>query len=233
MDRTTRNLKQLALATSLLLAFAAASGLQAQQDASKAQNPPEPRPLAEGQRGRWPAEEPGSRLMGTITTVGVDRFEIKGRDGTAQTVMVNAQTHYRQNKKDIQLEDLKAGDRVFVRGETNDNKEFVAAAVTRITDEDVQRMQQMQGHRAFGEITAIQGNQLKIRNRRQGEKTVVVNDQTTFTKDGATIALKDLKLGDRILAVGDEANGQFAATKVMTGQLQPGPGQWSPNDQTH
>lgn len=170
--------------------------------------------------------------MGTITTVGVDRFEIKGRDGAAQTVMVNPQTHYRQDQKDIQLEDLKAGDRVFVRGETNDNKEFVASAVTRITDEDIQRMQQMQGHRAFGEITAIEGNQLKIRNRRQGEKTVVVNDQTTFMKDGAAITLKDLKVGDRILAEGDDANGQFTATRVTTGQLR-GPGQWRPNDETH
>ncbi len=232
MGRTTRNLKQLALATSLVLAFSAASGLLAQHDSSKAQNPPESRPPAEGQPGRGPTEEPGSRRMGTITTVGVDRFEIKGRDGTAETVMVNAQTHYRQNQKDIQLEDLKAGDRVFVRGEANDNKEFVAAVVTRITDEDVQRMQQMQGHRAFGEIVAIEGNQLKIRNRRQGEKTVVVNDQTTFTKDGATITLKDLKVGDRIFAVGDEANGQFAATRVMTGQLH-GPGQWQPNDENH
>ncbi len=232
MERTTKNLKQLALATSLVLALSAASGLLAQQDSSKAQNSAEPRPPAEGQPGRESTEQPGSRRMGTITTVGVDRFEIKGRDGTAQTVMVNGQTHYRQNQKDIQLEDLKAGDRVFVRGETNDNKEFVAAAVTRITDEDVQRMQQMQGHRAFGEIVAVEGNQLKIRNRRQGEKTVVVNDQTTFTKDGAAITLKDLKLGDRILAVGDEANGQFAATRVMTGQLR-GPGQWRQNDETH
>ena len=50
-----------------------------------------------------PGQEPARQgmggpppVMGTITSVGVDRFEIKKPDGTTQTVMVNDQTHYRQ-----------------------------------------------------------------------------------------------------------------------------------------
>ena len=38
-------------------------------------------------------------VLGTITSVGVDRFEIKKPDGATQTVMVNDQTHYRQRRK--------------------------------------------------------------------------------------------------------------------------------------
>jgi len=41
-------------------------------------------------------------------------------------------------------------------------------------------------------------------------------------KDGQPIALKDLKVGDRIFAVGSESQGQFLATRVMTGQFRPG-----------
>ena len=73
------------------------------------------------------------------------------------------------------------------------------------------------GNRAGGEILSIDGNQIKVRGR-QGERTIVVNDKTTFAKEGQTITLKDLKVGDRIFAMGKEANGQFVATEVRSGR---------------
>ena len=136
--------------------------------------------------------------------------------------MVNDQTRYRQERQDIQLEDLKTGDRVMVMGRPGANNEFVAAMVRRVTDAEAQFMQNA-GDRAFGEIVSIDKNEIKVRNRRQGEKSIVVNDQTQFVKDGQPIALKDLKGGDRIFAVGKETDGQFMASRVATGQFR-GPG---------
>ena len=176
-----------------------------------------------------PRQAAGPPLGGTITSVGVDRFEIKKMDGSTQTVMVDEHTRYRQGQQDIQLEDLKPGDRVFIRGQANSNKEFVAENVRRITAEEVQRFQNA-GERVFGAIVSIDKNQLKVSNPRQGGRIVVVNDQTQFMKDGQPIALKDLKVGDRIFAVGNETQGQFLATRVMTGQFR-GPGQRRDNQQ--
>jgi 3-dehydroquinate synthase class II len=144
-------------------------------------------------------------------------------DGSTQTVMVDEHTRYRQGQQDIQLEDLKPGDQVFVRGQANSNKEFVAEAVRRVTADEMQRFQNA-GERVFGAIVSIDKNQLKVSNPRQGERTVLVNDQTQFMKDGQPIALKDLKVGDRIFALGKETQGQFLATRVVTGQFR-GPGQ--------
>src|SRR3989454_1188886 len=159
------------------------------------------------------------RALGTITSVGVDRLEIKKMDGTAQTVMVDGQTRYRGGRrdaqKDLHLEDLKPGDHVFVQARASDNKEFTALMVRRVSDEEIQAFS---GERAFGEITSIDGNQIKVRNPRQGEKTVVVNDQTVFMKEGQPITFKDLKVGDRIFAQGKETNGQFIAARIFTGQ---------------
>jgi hypothetical protein len=56
-----------------------------------------------------------------------------------------------------------------------------------------------------------------VRNPWQGEKTIVINDQTTFSKEGQTITSKDLKVGDRVFASGKEVQGQFMATQVRTG----------------
>jgi hypothetical protein len=70
--------------------------------------------------------------------------------------------------------------------------------------------------RTGGQILSINQNQIVVRNPRQGEKTIVINDQTTFTKEGQAITAKDLKVGDRIFASGKEVQGQFVATQVRT-----------------
>jgi hypothetical protein len=165
-----------------------------------------------------PPEAGEDRAIGTIVSVGVDRFEIKKMDGSSQTILVDDQTKYQQGQQAIQLEDLKAGDRVAIRGRTNDHKEFVAVMVRRFTEEEAQRSQNP-GERAFGEIVSIATGQIKIQSPRQGERTIVVNEQTEFVKDGQPITLKDLKVGDRIFAQGKETQGQFVATRVMTGQF--------------
>jgi len=73
------------------------------------------------------------------------------------------------------------------------------------------------GPRAFGEITSIDGNTIKVHGRR-GDSVIVVNDKTTFNKEGQPAALKDFKVGDRIFATGTESNGQLAATEVRSGR---------------
>ena len=62
--------------------------------------------------------------------------------------------------------------------------------------------------------------------RRNGERVIVVNDQTTFAKEGQTVTLKDLKVGDRIFATGKEVDGKFVATEVRSGRPGGGRGGW-------
>ena len=214
-------------------------------------------------RSDRPRRVGGRGLGGTVTSVGVDRFEIKSMDGSAHTVLVDDQTQYREGQKEIQLEDLKVGDHVMVLGKPSptaasptgtgaaalpagspaappatsanpagagsDQPGFTAAMVRRLTDADLQRFQAggaMAGERVFGEIVSIDNNQLRVRNPRSGDETVVVvGAQTTFMKDNQASALKDLKVGDRIFALGQTVNAQFAATSVMSGQMRGG-GQW-------
>jgi membrane carboxypeptidase/penicillin-binding protein len=202
--------QRIAIALGLTLAFTYI-GIAAQQNPQQRETKPETRELG------------GERAFGTITSVGVDRLAIKKIDGSTQTVMVDDKTQYRQGQQEIKLEDLKPGDRVGIRSHLNSDKEWVAVMVRRITEEEAQRFQNS-GDRVFGEIVSIENNQIKVHNRVQGEQIVVVNDQTVFMKQGEPITLKDLKAGDRIFALGKEAEGKFVAIRVFTGQFR-GPNQ--------
>jgi hypothetical protein len=228
--------KKFLLSIAMLLTINLASVLAAQQNFPSA-----------GQEGPRQGMGGPPPVMGMVTSVGVDRFEIKKPDGTKQTVLVNDQTHFRQRQgqdqppQELQLEDLKVGDHVMVRGTPNAEKQVVAMGVNRVTEEQLRRFQSgggpgrgqggpggggpMAGNRAGGEILSIDQNQIKVRNRR-GDRIIVINDKTTFAKDGQTITLKDLKVGDRIFAIGKEASDKLVATEVRVGGQGQGRGGW-------
>lgn len=180
-------------------------------------------PPRRGPGGDWRGEQGGERVMGTVVSIGVDRLTVKTMDGKEQTVLVNDRTQYREEQKEIQLEDLKPGDHVFLRGLSSQDHQLTALMVRRASAEQMQRFGG-EGDRAFGEIIAIEKNQLKLRNRRQGERVVTINEQTTFMKQGKPSTLQELKVGDRIMAVGKEANGTFTAARIMSGMMPGGPG---------
>ena len=202
---------QFRLSMAILLALTLAGPLAA-QGTPPGQGPQPPR-----------REMGGERVLGTVASVGVDRFEVKKPDGTTQIVLVNNQTSYMEQQQRFQLEDLKPGDHIAVRGNLNSDKQFVALGVRRVTEEQLQRFQAGgdrgpgAGDRIGGDIISIDQNRIVVRNPWQGEKTIAINDQTTFSKEGQTITSKDLKVGDRIFASGKEVQGQFMATQVRTG----------------
>jgi len=186
-------------------------------NAGLAQETPQPGPGARLEPGH---EFGGARVMGIVASVGVDRFSVKAPEGNEQTVLVDEQTRYREGQKDIQLKDLKPGDRVFVRAQTDTSNGLKAQMARRLAEEEMQRFGS--GERAFGEIIAIEKNQPKLRNPRQGERIVKFDAQTTFVKEGKPSTLQELKVGDRIMAIGKETSHGFTATRIMAGPMQRG-----------
>jgi hypothetical protein len=214
-----RSLPALTAGLAILLSIS----LMAQSQGQENEPPPGPPPM---QQGVGPGmRSPGAG--GTIVSVGVGQIQIKKMNGETQTVLVNDQTRIREgqrdNQKTLRLDDLKPGDHVMVMGQLNDNKEFVATFVHRLTPEEMARSQSA-GDRAFGQIVSIEGNEMKVHNQYRGDQTIVVNDQTTFMRDGQAITLKDLKVGERVFAMGKETDGKLTAERVTTGRMMRGRG---------
>ncbi|GEM_PF-4253470 len=147
-------------------------------------------------------------VIGTVTTVGVDQFQIKGTDGKTITVKMSGHTRFRDGQQEIHLEDIKPDDTVIVMGRTSGPDEMTAFAVRKRAAGQAARMQN--GNRAFGRIVSIQGNEVKVENPFQGQQTVVeVTGQTKFSR----------KVGDGMMAVGQRKDGEFVAQRVFTGNL--------------
>jgi hypothetical protein len=195
--------------------------LMAQSQGQENEPPPPPPPMQQGMGSGMR----GPRAGGTIVSVGVGQFQIKETNGETRTVLVNDQTRIREgrrdNQKTLELDDLKPGDHVIVMGQLNDNKELVASFVHRFTPDEMARFQNA-GDRAFGQIVSIEGNEIKVHNQFRGDQTIVVNDQTTFLRDGQAITLKDLNVGERIFAVGKETDGKLTAERVTSGRMMRG-----------
>lgn len=212
-------------ALTLTLSLAPWNGL-AVQNQQQSQQP-------ESQQGQAPMNQRmrGERLSGIVVSVGANQLQIKKSDGSTETVQVNDQTRLRSGRQQMQLEDLKPGDHVFVVGTSGENNTFQARMVNRMTQEQMERFANGQGgsrfdggmgnagDRAFGRIESINGNELKVSNRRLGEQTIEVTSQTQFTKEGQSISLSDLKVGDRIFAMGKQLNGKFVADSIRTGAM--------------
>lgn len=204
-----------------------------------------------GARGHFGGPRGGA--FGTVRSVGVNQLVIKRQDGSTTTVQVNSETKFWDWNKPIELEDIKPGDRVMVRAHTPPSESGVAApgeaapnaaatpgaaaAPTVILAASVMRVPAESGGafnapRAFGRITAISENQLTVQNR-QGQQVIVVTSDTQFVKDGQAATLKDLKVGDRVMALGQESNGQFTASRIMSGEFRrggQGPGEPPPQN---
>jgi hypothetical protein len=182
-----------------------------------------------------PRQDRRGMAFGTIQSVGVNQFVAQKPDGSTVTVKVDSQTQLMDQDKPIQLEDLKAGDHVVVRPRTSDSASTggpnsgsgsgpgsasseaapstVIATMVRRVPPGMAAM--FQGDHAFGRITAISGKQLTIQGR-EGQKTIVVSNDTQYMKDGQAASLHDLKVGDPVMIAGKEASGQFVANRVMT-----------------
>lgn len=63
-------------------------------------------------------------------------------------------------------------------------------------------------------ITAIDGSSLSLETLDGWTRTITVTDSTTITKDGATIALSDLSVGDRIRLRQTVEDGTYTVTAI-------------------
>jgi len=159
-------------------------------------------------------------LRGVVSAVDGRAFQLRIRGGKVRVVTDGSTVFRIPGVEDATAADLKAGMPVVVMGQfTKEGGGFHASAVAVIPGRIIRR------HVVQGKLTAIEGSTLVLTAGQDAdqEKRVLTTDETTFRVPGVEEAtIEDLKLGDRILALGHWGeDGDFVARSVAAIRWRP------------
>lgn len=216
---------------STILVLFLASMVAVAQDSTPPPAPPE------GQsQGAPDAMHRGHRppgVMGVITAINGSTLTVKNMEGQTTQVALSDKTEFKKDRQPAKLSDFKVGDGVMVRGSAGDDSTVQAEMVATRSDSGQrgQNMRENMGKKFIaGEVKAINGTQLTIARKDGVTQTVTVDENTSFKKDGDSITLADIKVGDNVYGRGELKGEVFVPANLNVGQPRP-MGNWNHGDE--
>lgn len=186
------------------------------QDAPKQDGP---KPEGEGRpRGEGRMQMRGPGTAGTITAIEGQTITLKTVNGGTATVKLTEQTRFNKDRQPAKLADFKVGDSVVVRGEEARANTYTATMVAAAGGGMMQTMSEGMGKQFIaGKVEKIDDLKLTI-TRVDGQTQVIeVDENTSFRKQGESITLADIKVGDDVMGRGALKNGVFVPATLNVG----------------
>ncbi len=150
----------------------------------------------------------------SIAAISGSSISLATADGWTRTITVDSGTTYSRSGDTIALADLEVGDQVNFRQTRETDGSFTIDSVAIIPPH------------LGGEVTAVSGSTITVKQRDGTTGTITVNGSTTYDVAGATAALADIKVGMFLVAEGTESSDwSLTAAAVRAGtQGDHGPG---------
>ena len=214
---TTMHAKKCLRLSLLFVLAATVSRAEAPTTAEPAQE--QGTPPAVGQRP-GPNESRGQPLVGKITAINKASLELAKPDGTMVTVKTTDKTEFRKDRQAAKLEDFKAGDMVFVRGEENADHSVTALLIGGRSG----RGGPEGGGRTFGElgkdfvvgeVKSIDAPRLTVLRPDNVTQTLELNEETSLRRGRESITMADMQVGDHVVVRGGVENNAFVPKNVM------------------
>jgi hypothetical protein len=183
---------------------------------------------------------PGENVIGKVTAVGKDSLTVsQSQGGESVTVKVSDTTRVTKNRQPFKLEEIKVDETVFARGDLK-NGVMQAAMVAVVNPEMAQRFaggasgpggargREMAGFKPedmgkkfiIGEVKAINETKLTIARPDGQTQEIEVDENTSFKKDGASITLPDIHVGDSVRGRGELKGVTFVPKELVVGGQQ-------------
>jgi hypothetical protein len=149
----------------------------------------------------------------TITAISGNNISLKTADGWTRTITVDRGTIYSKGGATIVVGDLKVGDEVGFRQTRETDGTFTIDSIAVILPH------------AGGEVTAVSGSSITVQGRDGTAATIKVTGQTTYTVNGSSAKLADVKVGMVLVAEGtNNSDGSLTATQVKAADAGSFPG---------
>ena len=174
-------------------------------------------PPADMQHQQHGRHHPG--VTGTITAIDASSITVNTPDGTAAHVAITPETQFRKDREPAKANDFKVGDEIFVGGELKDGVWQARFVGTRPTGGPGGDFRAELGKRFIaGEVKAMQGTQLTILRPDGVTQSITVDESTSFRKEGDSVTLADIKVGDHVFGRGELKNEVFVPAVLNVGQ---------------
>jgi Cu/Ag efflux protein CusF len=160
-----------------------------------------------------PGDDNGGDTMtanGTVKAVGADNLTVTTVPKGDVTVKVDANTIIRKQGAIIHLADIKVGDQVNTMGKRIDDHTLLARQI------EVRGVGQEHPEEAEAEGTVKSvGTSSLVVTTSHGDVTVNVDSSTSIRKQGKTIQLSDVKVGDEVSAEGQKVDATTMLAKKI------------------
>jgi hypothetical protein len=195
--------------------------------------------FAQGQGRGGYTLPPGENVVGKVTAVNKDSLTVTQlQGGESVTVKTSETTRVSKERQPFKVEDIKIGETVFARGEFK-NGVMQATAVAVMNPEMAQRFSNAAAGGAsprggrmmsglgpedmgkkfiIGEVKAINETKLTIARMDGQTQEIEVDENTSFKKDGYSITLPDIKVGDFVRGRGELKGTTFVPKELAVGQ---------------
>jgi hypothetical protein len=188
-----------------------------------AQDPPkdaaQAHPQGEARQGGGRMEMRGQGTGGTITAIEGQTIKLKTFNGTEATVKVTDATKYSKDRQEAKFSDFKVGDQIMARGEPAGENTYTATQIFGVPPGGaMMRMAEGLGKEFIvGKVEKIDELKLTIA-RPDGQTQIIeVDENTSFKKQGESITLADIKVGDQVMGRGALKNGTFVPATLNVG----------------
>jgi len=153
-------------------------------------------------------------VRGKVTAVEGQTLVIVTREGEKEVVTTSETYFHTPSAEEPSLDDIEVGCIISALGQKDDDGTFTAQIVAVARARRLRRVI-VRRNMVGGEVTAIGDTTLTVEIRR-GEKTILTDEHTRFRIPGVeNPSLKDINLGDRIIALGRRnEDGDFMARVV-------------------
>lgn len=171
----------------------------------------------------------GGGTAGTVTVISGNEITVKNEQGEIYKIETSPNTHFRKDREEGRLADIKVGETIMAAGNLDDQAKTIGAVfVAILSPEETARMRQMRADFGktwtMGKITAIHDLTLTLERPDKVSQAITVDENTAFRRGGRgnaeDITFPDIKVGDNVRATGSLEGSSFMAKEVV--DLPPG-----------
>ena len=149
---------------------------------------------------------------GTVKSVGADSLVVTTVPNGDVTVKVDASTTIKKQGVAIKLADIKVGDGVNTMGQRVDDHTELARQIEVRGNEHENEPEEAS---AEGTVKSVGSGSLVVTTHAKGDVTVKTDASTTIRKEGKTIQLSDVKVGDGVEAEGQAIDAQTLLARTI------------------